>query len=65
MSCFLISSKTEDIYPPSIKKITYENDCLLNRKNLIKMEQIILKFVEFDIIFPTAFDFAQILLNEF
>lgn len=55
-----IASKYEEIYPPELKDFVYITDDTYNKKQILHMEHLILKALNFDISVPTAYSFLQI-----
>lgn len=57
VSCLLIASKYEEIYPPQIHELVYICDNAYSRADIIKMETQILKTLEYQITQPSAHTF--------
>lgn len=49
----LIASKFEEIYPPEVKEFVYITDDTYTQKQVLKMEQVVLKILCFDMAAPT------------
>lgn len=64
MMQFLISlfnyRKFEEIYPPELKDFVFITDNTFSKKQVLRMEHLILKVLNFDISVPTAFTFQQL-----
>ena len=65
LASFLISCKFNEIDYPSLKKFIEMTDNAYKIEELINMEQIILKSLKFNIIFPSANDFYNLISNLF
>jgi len=57
VSCLLISSKYEEIYPPELRDLVYICDRAYTQNEIIEMEEIILKALEYQITIPSAHAF--------
>lgn len=64
LSCLLISSKIEDIYPPEISECIYACDKAYTRMELLEMELDILKTINFETLVPTTIHFINIFLTD-
>lgn len=53
------SRKYEEIYPPDVGEFVYITDDTYNKKQVIRMEQLILKVLNFDVSIPTPLTFIQ------
>lgn len=56
-AAMFLASKYEEIYPPDIGEFVYITDDTYNKKQVIRMEQLILKVLHFDISIPTPLTF--------
>lgn len=61
ITCLLISCKSQEIYFPHQNKFLEITDGAYNKEELLKMENEILKKLNFKIVFPTSNDFYNIL----
>mmetsp|Transcript_37090 Transcript_37090/g.42317 ORF Transcript_37090/g.42317 Transcript_37090/m.42317 type:complete len:349 (-) Transcript_37090:212-1258(-) len=57
VTCLLIASKYEEIYPPELRDLVYICDKTYKRKEIVHMEYNILKSLEYRITIPTAHAF--------
>lgn len=55
-----ISSKYEEIYPPELKDFVYITDDTYTKKQILRMEHLILRVLNFDLSVPTAYSFLQL-----
>lgn len=53
----LIPRKYEEIYPPEVKEFVYITDDTYTKKQLLKMEHLLLKVLAFDLTVPTINQF--------
>lgn len=58
-----LASKFEEIYPPDVNEFVYITDDTYTRKQVLRMEHLILKVLSFDVAAPTACAFAERLLR--
>lgn len=58
-----VAAKYEEIYPPEIQEFVFITDDTYTKKQLLKMEQLILKVLSFDLTSPTANGFMEIFLS--
>lgn len=56
-AAMLIASKYEEIFPPDAKEFIYLTDDTYTLKQLRRMEQLVLKVLQFDLCPPTAYVF--------
>ena len=59
VSCMLIASKYEEIYPPHVKDLVYITDSAYTRDQIVECEYQILEVLDFQIMFPTSFRFLE------
>mmetsp|Transcript_38275 Transcript_38275/g.50440 ORF Transcript_38275/g.50440 Transcript_38275/m.50440 type:complete len:403 (+) Transcript_38275:329-1537(+) len=57
VTCFLLASKYEEIYPPEIRDLVYITDRAYTKEQILKMETQILEALEFKLSFPTVYCF--------
>lgn len=55
----LIAAKFEEIYPPEVCEFVYITDDTYTKKQVLRMEQVVLKVLSFDIAAPTVYYFLQ------
>lgn len=58
-ACMLIASKFEEIYPPEVSEFVYITDDTYPAKQVLKMESLILKTLNFDVSVPTIMNFLE------
>ncbi|XP_030385511.1 G2/mitotic-specific cyclin-A [Scaptodrosophila lebanonensis] len=54
-----IASKYEEIYPPDVGEFVFITDDTYNKSQVLRMEQIILKILSFDLCTPTPYVFVN------
>lgn len=59
MTAFLIASKFEEIYPPDLMDFVVICDQLYSKKEIIKMEMVILKALKFELARPLPLHFLR------
>ena len=52
-------SKYEEIYPPDVTEFVYITDDTYTKKQVLRMEQLVLGVLEFNVTVPTSFFFAN------
>lgn len=57
-----IASKYEEVYPPDLSEFVYITDDTYSKKQVLKMEHVILKALAFDLSAPTIYYFLQRIL---
>jgi len=57
VTCLLIASKYEEIYPPELRDLVYICDRAYSRTEIIEMEENVLKTLEYRITIPSAHAF--------
>lgn len=55
-----IFRKYEEIYPPDVNEFVYITDNTYSKKQVLRMEQLILKVLSFDLASPTPIMFINI-----
>uniref|UniRef100_A0A1B6LX76 Uncharacterized protein n=1 Tax=Graphocephala atropunctata TaxID=36148 RepID=A0A1B6LX76_9HEMI len=58
-AAMFVAAKYEEIYPPDVGEFVYITDDTYNKRQVLRMEQLILKVLGFDISVPTIFAFLQ------
>lgn len=58
-SAMFIAAKFEEIYPPEASEFTYITDDTYTKKQLLRMEHLVLKVLSFDLSSPTAYTFIS------
>lgn len=53
-------SKYEEIYPPDVNEFVYITDHTYTKKQVLRMEQLILKVLTFDLFVPTSTVFLNL-----
>lgn len=56
----LLRSKYEEIYPPDVNEFVYITDHTYTKKQVLRMEQLILKVLTFDLFVPTTTMFVNL-----
>nr|CAI5852422.1 unnamed protein product [Callosobruchus analis] len=56
-AAMFLASKYEEIYPPAIREFVYITDDTYTKRQVIRMEQLILKVLGFDLSVPTPLSF--------
>lgn len=59
VSSFTVASKCCERYAPPLKDFVAAINGLIPKSEVVKMELVILKTLDYDILFPTVFDFLQ------
>lgn len=59
VTAIFIAAKYEEIYPPNLRDFIRTTDEAYSKQNLIKMEIDMLKVIDFQITFPTAWRFLE------
>lgn len=63
-AAMLLASKFEEIYPPEVAEFVYITDDTYTRKQVLRMEHLVLKVLSFDLAAPTINQFlTQYVLN--
>ncbi|XP_055015457.1 cyclin-A2 isoform X2 [Boleophthalmus pectinirostris] len=64
-AAMLLASKFEEIYPPEVAEFVYITDDTYTRKQVLRMEHLVLKVLSFDLAAPTVNQFlTQYILNQ-
>lgn len=59
VTCMLIASKYEEIYPPFLKDFIYITDQAYTKEQVIEMEVAVLKTLDFTLTFSTSLRFLE------
>jgi len=59
VTSMLLASKYEEIYPPAVDEFVYITDNTYTRDQILKMENLVLKVLQFDMGAVTAYSFAE------
>lgn len=65
IAALLIACKHEEIYVPKLEDLIYVTDNAYKKEDLIKMEEIVLDYLNFDILTPSPLDYYEILSKYF
>lgn len=57
---FFFCRKYEEIYPPDVGEFVYITDHTYTKKQVLRMEQLILKVLTFDLCVPTTLSFMNL-----
>jgi len=57
VTCLLIASKYEEIYPPELRDLVYICDRAYSKQEILEMEEVVLKVLEYQITIPSAHAF--------
>lgn len=58
-ACIFLAAKFEEIYPPDVGEFVYITDDTYTKKQILRMEHLILKVLSFDVAVPTANCFCE------
>lgn len=58
-ACMFIAAKYEEIYPPDVSEFVYITDDTYTKRQVLRMEHLVLKVLEFDLNVPTSFTFLN------
>ncbi|XP_072514942.1 cyclin-A1 [Salminus brasiliensis] len=58
-AAILVAAKYEEIYPPEVDEFVYITDDTYSKKQLLRMEHLILKVLSFDMTAPTSHQFLM------
>ncbi|XP_072558440.1 cyclin-A1 [Paramormyrops kingsleyae] len=58
-AAILVAAKYEEIYPPDVDELVYVTDDTYSKKQLLRMEQLLLNVLAFDLTVPTAHQFLR------
>jgi len=57
VTCLLIASKYEEIYPPDLRDLVYICDRAYSKNDILEMEELVLRTLEYKITIPSAHAF--------
>jgi len=58
-AAMFLAAKYEEIYPPDVGEFVYITDDTYTKKQVLRMEHLILKVLNFDVAVPTSIDFLK------
>lgn len=58
-ACMFIAAKYEEIYPPDVSEFVYITDDTYNKRQVLRMEHLVLKVLGFDLSVPTIHIFVS------
>jgi len=58
-ACMFIAAKYEEIYPPGVEEFTFVTSDSYTKKQVLRMEQLVLKVLGFDVSTPTSHEFVN------
>ncbi|KAJ8266688.1 hypothetical protein GJAV_G00133490 [Gymnothorax javanicus] len=58
-AAILLAAKYEEIYPPDVEEFVYITDDTYTKKQLLRMEHLLLKVLSFDMTVPTTHQFLR------
>eukprot|EP00088_Acartia_fossae_P021069 TRINITY_DN2254_c0_g3_i1.p1 TRINITY_DN2254_c0_g3~~TRINITY_DN2254_c0_g3_i1.p1 ORF type:complete len:444 (-),score=112.44 TRINITY_DN2254_c0_g3_i1:1025-2356(-) len=58
-ACMFIAAKYEEIYPPDVGEFVYITDDTYNKRQVLRMEHLVLKVLGFDLSVPTMYIFLN------
>ncbi|CAF0775747.1 unnamed protein product [Rotaria sordida] len=58
-TCMYVASKYEEMYPPALEEFSFITDNTYETKHILRMEQIIMKMLNFSLSGPTCYTFLQ------
>ncbi|CAF0875347.1 unnamed protein product [Adineta ricciae] len=62
-TCMYVASKYEEMYPPALEEFSFITDNTYETKHILRMEQILMKMLNFSISGPTYYTFMQYYLT--
>ncbi len=62
--CFVVCRKYEEIYPPEVGEFVYITDDTYTKKQVLRMEHLVLKVLSFDVAIPTINVFCERFLKQ-
>uniref|UniRef100_A0A087YCE1 G2/mitotic-specific cyclin-B2 n=2 Tax=Poecilia TaxID=8080 RepID=A0A087YCE1_POEFO len=61
-AALLIAAKYEEIFPPELNEFVYITDCTYAKKQLLRMESVLLKVLDFKMAAPTTNQFLRLFM---
>ncbi|UJR28114.1 hypothetical protein I4U23_009369 [Adineta vaga] len=58
-TCMYLAAKYEEMYPPALEEFSFITDNTYETKHILRMEQIIIKMLNFSLSGPTSYTFLQ------
>lgn len=58
-ACMFIAAKYEEIYPPDVSEFVYITDDTYTKRQVLRMEHLVLKVLNFDLSVPTSYLFLN------
>jgi len=62
-TCMYVASKYEEMYPPALEEFSFITDNTYETKHILRMEQIVMKMLNFSLSGPTCYTFMQYYLT--
>lgn len=59
MTALLVASKYQEIYAPEVKDFIYISDCAYSKDQILRMEELLLNTLAFQVTTPSSLAFAQ------
>lgn len=63
VTCMWIAAKYEEIYPPNVADFSYITDNTYQKEQMVEMEEVVLKTLQYELTVPTAKAFLRRLLQ--
>lgn len=58
-TCMYVAAKYEEMYPPALEEFSFITDNTYETKHILRMEQIVMKMLNFSLSGPTSYTFLQ------
>ncbi|CAF1413699.1 unnamed protein product [Adineta ricciae] len=62
-TCMYVAAKYEEMYPPALEEFSFITDNTYDCKHILRMEQIVIKMLNFSLSGPTSYTFLQYYLT--
>ncbi|XP_038134716.1 cyclin-A1 [Cyprinodon tularosa] len=59
----LVAAKYEETFPPELNEFVYITDCTYTKKQLLRMESLLLKVLDFNLAAPTTNQFLRLFMS--